>query len=173
MDNQVIENIKTRRSVRSFLDKIPDDELIDKITEAGTYAPTGMNKQSPTVIVIKDKETRKILSEMNAKVIGRTGDPYYGAPIIILVLADSSAHTYIEDGSLVLGTMMLAAHSLGLASCWIHREKEMFESKEGKALLAKWGLDKNLCGIGSLALGYPADKLPEAKPRKANYVKII
>ena len=173
MDNEVITNIKTRRSVRSFLDKVPDDELINKITEAGTYAPTGMNKQSPTIVVIKDKETRNILSKMNAEIMGRTGDPYYGAPIIILVLADPSAHTYIEDGSLVLGTMMLATHSLGLASCWIHREKEMFESKEGKALLEKWGIDKNLVGIGSLALGYPADKLPEAKPRKKDYVKII
>ena len=173
MDNEVITNIKTRRSVRSFLDKVPDDELINKITEAGTYAPTGMNKQSPTIVVIKDKETRNILSKMNAEIMGREGDPYYGAPIVILVLADPSVHTYIEDGSLVLGTMMLAAHSLGLASCWIHREKEMFESEEGKDLLQKWGIDKNLVGIGSLALGYPTDKLPEVKPRKKDYVKII
>ena len=155
MDNEVIKNIKTRRSIRAYLDKEVSDELIDKVTEAGTYAPSGMSRQSATIVVIKDKNTRDLISKMNAKVMGRDIDPYYGAPVIILVLADSNVNTWVEDGSLVLENMMLAANSLGLGTVWVHREKEMFDSEEGKELLAKWGLKTSLRGVGSIALGYP------------------
>ncbi len=169
MDNEVIKNIKTRRSIRSYLDKPVSDELIDKVTEAGTYAPSGMSRQSATIVVIKDKETRDLISKINAEVMKRDIDPYYGAPVIILVLADPSINTYVEDGSLVLGNMMLAAHSLGLGSVWVHREKEMFDSPKGKELLEKWGLNTSLRGVGSIALGYPkVDGV--AHPIKANYV---
>ncbi len=169
MDNEVIKNIKTRRSVRSFLDKPVSDELIDKVAEAGSYAPSGMNKQSSTIVVVKDKETRDLISKLNAEVMNRDTDPYYGAPVIILVLADPSVHTYVEDGSLVLENMMLAAHSLGLASVWVHREREIFDSNSGKELLKKWGLDSSLRGVGSIALGY-AKMDGVLHPRKSNYI---
>lgn len=169
MDNEVIKNIKTRRSIRTYLDKPVSDELIDKVTEAGTYAPSGMSRQSATIVVIKDKTTRDLISKMNAEVMKRDVDPYYGAPVIILVLADPSINTYIEDGSLVLENMMLAAHSLGLGSVWVHREKEMFDSTQGKLLLEKWGLNTSLRGVGSIALGY-AKVDGVAHPIKDNYV---
>ncbi len=170
MNNPILENIKKRRSVRKYSSKIISDELIDLVTEAGTYAPTGMNRQSPTIVVIKDKETRDIISKLNASIMGVDKDPYYGAPVVILVLADPSAHTYIEDGSCVLENMMLAATSLDLDSVWVHREKEMFVTDEGQKLLAKWGLPTSLVGVGSIALGYKEGEVPPSHPRKENYV---
>ena len=169
MENQTINDLINRRSVRSFLDKPVEEEKIDLITKAGEYAPTGMNKQSPQILVIENKKIRDLLSKMNAEVMGTNNDPYYGAPIIILVLADPSAHTYVQDGSLVLGNMMNAAHALGLASVWINRVKEMFETEKGKELLSLWGLNPNLVGIGSLALGYIKGDYPIAKERKKGY----
>ncbi len=168
--NAVLDNIKTRRSVRKFLPRQVEEDKLDLILEAGTYAPTGMGKQSPVIVAVQDPETIKQLIAMNAKVMHSDSNPYYGAPTILLVLADSQRGTYVEDGSCVLENMMLAAHSLGLESCWIHREKEMFETQEGKDLLKKWGIDETLAGVGALALGYPDGEIPAAKPRKSNYV---
>ncbi len=170
MDNEVIKNMLTRRSVRSYQDKMVDDDSLDLVAKAGEYAASGMNRQPSTIVVVKDKQTRDLLSKMNAKIMGVNKDPYYGAPIIILVLADKNVHTYVEDATLVLANMMLAAHSLGLASCWIHREKEMFESNEGIELLKKWNLPLNLVGVGALAIGYAKGEIPAAHPRKDNYI---
>lgn len=168
--NDILENIKTRRSVRAYkADEVPE-EMLNAVLEAGTYAPTGMGKQSPVIVAVTDKATRDTLMKMNAAVMGVSSDPYYGAPVIVLVLADPTAHTYVQDASCVLENMMLAAHALGLGSVWVNREKEMFESKEGKALLKKWNLPSTLAGVGSIALGYPAGVLPEAKPRKDGYI---
>lgn len=168
--NQVIQTIKTRRSVRAYKqDPVPED-MLDAVLEAGTYAPTGMGRQSPVIVAVTDKDTRNQLMKMNAAVMGTDSDPYYGAPVIVLVLADASAHTYVQDASCVLENMMLAAHSLGLGSVWINREKEMFESKEGKQLLEKWNLPSTLVGVGALALGYPAAQPAPAKPRKDGYI---
>lgn len=168
--NQVIQTIKTRRSVRAYKqDPVPED-MLDAVLEAGTYAPTGMDRQSPVIVAVTDKDTRSQLMKMNAAVMGTDSDPYYGAPVIVLVLADASAHTYVQDASCVLENMMLAAHSLGLGSVWINREKEMFESAEGKALLQKWGLIAPLEGVGAIALGYPAAPPAPAKPRKDGYI---
>lgn len=170
MENEVIKNILTRRSVRNYEDKMVDDDLLDLVAKAGEYAASGMNRQPSSIIVVKDKQTRDLLSKMNAKVMGVNKDPYYGAPVIILVLADKNVYTYVEDATLVLANMMLAAHSLGLASCWIHREKEMFESNEGLELLKKWNLPLNLAGVGALALGYAKGEIPTSHPRKDNYI---
>ena len=168
--NQVIQTIKTRRSVRAYKqDPVPED-MLDAVLEAGTYAPTGMGRQSPVIVAVTDKDTRNQLMKMNAAVMGTDSDPYYGAPVIVLVLADASAHTYVQDASCVLENMMLAAHSLGLGSVWIYREKEMFESKEGKRLLEKWNLPSTRAGVGALALGYPAAQPAPAKPRKDGYI---
>ncbi len=169
MDNAVIENIKSRRSIRKYLSKDVPFELLDKVADAGTYAPSGRSLQSSTIVLIKNKKVRDELSKLNASIMKADIDPYYGAPNIIIVLGDSNVNTYVEDGSLVLMNMMLAAHSLGLGTVWVHREREMFETSEGKALLKSWGLDPSLKGIGALAIGYP-DSEGTLHPHKDNYV---
>lgn len=169
MDNAVIENIKSRRSIRKYLSKDVPDELLNKVVEAGTYAPSGRSLQSSTIVVIKNKKVRDELSKLNASIMKADIDPYYGSPNIIIVLADSNVNTYVEDGSLVLMNMMLAAHSLGLGTVWVHREREMFETSQGKALLKSWGLDPSLKGVGALAIGYP-DGEGTLHPHKDNYV---
>lgn len=173
MTNEVIKAIESRRSVRKYLSKPVPHELLKQVAEAGTYAPTAKNLQSPTIIVVTKDEDLKELRKLNAEVLGTTSDPYYGAPAIILVLADSNVGPYVQDASCVLMDMMLAAHSLGLATCWINREKEMFDMEEGKALLKKWGIDPALKGVGALAIGYPDGPLPPIKPRKADYIHFV
>ena len=170
MSENILQNILTRRSVRAYKQDPVPEELLDKVLEAGTYAPTGMGRQSPVIVAVKNKPTRDKLMKMNAAVMGTDNDPYYGAPVIVLVLADKAANTRVQDASCVLENMMLAAHALGLASVWVNREKEMFESAEGKALLQKWGLIAPLEGVGAIALGYPAASPAPAKPRKDGYI---
>ncbi len=171
--NEVIRNLMERRSVRAYQDKQVPEDMLKEILEAGRWAPSGMNRQPVLFIAVQDKETRDTLSRMNAAVMGNSGDPFYGAPTVILVLVDKSAGTGVEDGALALGNMLNAAYSLGLGSCWIHRAKEMFESEEGKALLHKWGVQGDYRGVGCCILGYPADGFPAAKPRKEGNVLII
>ena len=166
----ILDVIKTRRSVRAYKSNAVPTELLDKVLEAGTYAPTGKNRQSPVIVAITDKDTRKLIGELNAAVLGADTDPYYGAPVVVLVLVDPSVNTRVEDGACVLENMMLEAHSLGLATVWVHREREIFDAPSGKELLKKWGLNENLQGVGSIALGYASGDLPEAKPRKDGYI---
>ena len=164
-----------RRSCRKFKpDMISDDEL-NAIIKAGTYAPSGMGKQSSIIIAIKDKELRSKLVSENAKIMGtKEGfDPFYGAPVILIVLADKSIPTYIYDGSLVMGNMMNAAESLGIGSIWIHRAKEEFESEFGKNILKELGIKGDYEGLGHCALGYIDGSKPEAHKRKDNYVYVI
>lgn len=163
------EDLLTRRSVRKYSDRPVEDEKLDKVLTAGLYAPTGMNNQAPILVAVQDKETRDRLSRMNAAVMGASGDPFYGAPCVIVVLSDPERMTWVEDGSLVLGNLMNAAHSLGLGSCWIHRAKECFDTPEGKALLRAWGVPENYRGVGNCILGYAAEE-PEAKPRKSGRI---
>ncbi len=172
--SEVFDNIYTRRSYRSYkTDMVPRD-LIEKVCEVGTFAATGMNRQSPVIIAVTNKETRNRLMELNASVMGREGtDPFYGAPVILIVLADKNVSTHVYDGSLVLGNMMLAAHELGLGSCWIHRAREEFETEEGKAFLKGLGIEGDYEGIGHLALGYPDGDEPALRPRKDDYVYFI
>ena len=152
---------------------VPQED-IDKILEAGTYAPTGSGRQSPIIIAVTNKEMRDKLSAMNAKVMGKEGDdPFYGAPVVLVVLADKSKSTYLYDGSLVMGNLMLAAYDQGLGSCWIHRAKEEFESEEGKAILRELGIEGDYEGIGHCVLGYAAQPLPAPSPRKDHYVYYI
>lgn len=163
------EDLLTRRSVRKYTDRQVEDEKLDKVLTAGLYAPTGMNNQLPVLVAVRDKETRDKLSRMNAAVMGASGDPFYGAPCVIVVLSDPERMTWVEDGSLVLGNLMNAAHSLGLGSCWIHRAKECFDTPEGKALLRAWGVPENYRGVGNCILGYAAEE-PEAKLRKSGRI---
>jgi len=168
--NEVIKAIKERRSVKSYKPDAVPTELLDAILEAGTYAPTGRNMQSPIIIAVTDKAVRDRLARLNAEVMGMDGDPFYGAPAVLVVLADKSRSTYLYDGSLVMENLMLAAHSLGLGSCWIHRAKEVFDSPEGREILASLGVEGDFEGIGNCIVGY-ADKAPaERKPRKENYI---
>ena len=168
--NETLNTLKTRRSVRAYLPEQIKEEELRQILEAGEYAPTGMGAQSPVMVAVQDPETIRLLSRLNAAVMGNSGDPFYGAPTVIVVLADKNRGTCVEDGSLVMGNLMNAAASLGVASCWIHRAREVFESAEGKALLEKWGLSQDYIGVGNCILGYAAGPVPEAKPRKDNYV---
>ena len=170
--NETLKVMETRRSCRNFdKKKMVSAEDIEAIVKAGTYAPTGRGKQSPIIIAVTNKELRDQIATENAKIMGTDMDPFYGAPVVLVVLADKSRPTHVYDGSLVMGNLMNAAHAVGVASCWIHRAKEEFESEEGKALLRKWGIEGDYAGIGHCILGYAAEggEAP-AKPRKEDYV---
>lgn len=170
--NTTMNDLLTRRSVRSYTDEVPPVEVIEEICKAGTYAPTGMNRQAPIIIAVTNREVRDKMSQLNAAVFGMDSDPFYGAPVVLVVLADTTAAmTWKEDGSLVMGNLLNAAHAKGLGSCWIHRAKEVFETEEGKAILRDLGIDDTkYVGIGNCILGYTAGDYPEARPRKENYV---
>ncbi len=169
--NVIIENIISRRSVKSYKDAMPPAEIIKEICKAGTYAPTGMGMQSPIIIAITNRELRDRLSRMNASIMNMTDfDPFYNAPVVLVVLAKKEIGTHVYDGTLVMENLMLAAHSFGLGSCWIHRAKEEFESEEGKQILRDLGIEGEWEGIGHCIVGY-TDKEPAAqKPRKGNYI---
>ena len=168
--SEALEVMRQRRSVRSYkADPIPR-ELLEKVLEAGTYAPTGMGRQSPIILAVTDKALRDRIAKLNAAVMGRDNDPFYGAPAVLVVLADKSVPTSLYDGSLVMGNLLNAAHDVGLGACWIHRAKEVFASEEGKAILRELGVEGDYEGIGNCIIGYAATPLPEAKPRKEGYV---
>lgn len=171
--NTTMEDLLTRRSIRSYTDEVPPMEVIEEICKAGTYAPTGMNRQAPIIIAVTNREVRDRMSKLNAGVFGRDDtDPFYGAPVVLVVLSDTTAAmTWKEDGSLVMGNLLNAAHAKGLGSCWIHRAKEVFETEEGKAILRDLDIDDTkYVGIGNCILGYVKGDYPEARPRKENYV---
>ena len=168
--NETLKTLKERRSCRSYRPDPVPAEILDRILEAGTYAASGMGRQSAIMIAVTDKKVRDQLSKMNAAVMGSAADPFYGAPAVIVVLADRSVGTYLYDGSLVMGNLMNAAHALGVASCWIHRAKEEFDSEEGKAILKELGIEGDYEGIGHCILGYAAQESNPAAPRKENFI---
>jgi nitroreductase len=170
--NEVIQAMETRRSVRSYKPDMVPDEIIDQIVEAGTYAASGMGCQSPIIVAVTNREMRDRLARMNAKIGGWKADfdPFYGAPAVLIVLADRARVTAVYDGSLVMGNLMLAAHALGVGSCWIHRAKEEFDSEEGKQILASLGIHGDYEGIGHCILGYEQQPAAPAAPRKAGRV---
>ncbi len=167
-----IEAILSRKSVKAFQSTPVPKECIEKIVEAGTYVPTGRNLQSPIILAVTNKQLRDKLSRLNAQIMGAEGDPFYGAPAVLVVLAKKECRTRVYDGSLVMGNLLLAAHELGLGACWIHRAKETFELPEGKEILQSLGIDEEYEGIGNCVLGYAA-KAPSAKPRKENWVYYV
>ena len=175
MENEVIKALKTRRSVRSYKPEQITDEELRTVLEAGTWAPTGKGFQDPWIVAVQNPQLLEKISRMNAEVWGKDIDPFYGAPTYVLVFGSDPGRwaNSVPDGSLVLGNMMNAAHAIGLGSCWINREREMFATEEGKALMQEMGLPEGLIGIGALALGYPAAAPREPKPRKENYYRII
>ena len=172
IQNEILNAIASRRSCRAYKPEQITKEELEAVLRAGTFAPSAMNRQSAKIVVVQDAKTRAQLTRMNAAVMGNTGDPMYGAPTILVVLADANARCGVQDGSLVMGNLMNAAAAIGLGSCWINRAKETFETPEGKALLAKWGLDpEKYIGVGYCILGYPAPNGTRTPgPRKAGYV---
>ena len=164
------ENMLSRRSVKAYKPDMVPKELIDRVIEAGLYAASGRNWQAGIVLAVTDRTMRDRLSKMNATIMGTEGDPFYGAPVVLVVLGDKQYPTHVYDGSLMLGNMMLAANELGLGSCWIHRAKEEFASDEGKEILRSLGIEGEYEGIGHLILGYPAGKPKAAAPRRENRV---
>ena len=173
MTNEVLQALLSRRSCRAYADRTVERELLDEVLRVGTYAPTGMNRQSPIMLVADSPERIKELSRLNAEVMGATGDPFYGAPIVVSVLADSRIRTWQEDGSLVIGNLLNAAHALGLAGCWIHRAREVFASSRGREILDSLGIGEEYVGVGHCILGYPKEAPGEAKPRKEGYIRYI
>ena len=173
--NETLKALKERRSCRNFKPDMVKEDDLKAIIEAGTYAATGMGKQSPIIIAVTDKEMRDKISEENRKIGGWDSgfDPFYGAPVILIVLAKKDVPTHVYDGSLVMGNLMNAAESLGVGSIWIHRAKEEFESDFGKDILKKLGIEDEYEGIGHCALGYAAEPAKTAAPRKENYVYCI
>lgn len=171
MENVILKALKERRSVRRYQSRQVEEEKLSAILEAGTYAATGMNRQSPIMVVVQNPEAREKLRKMNASVMGNPDmDPFYGAPTIVIVLADRNVSTCVEDGSLVMGNLLNAAHAVGVDSCWIHRAKQEFDSEEGKQLLREWGIEGDYIGVGHCILGYREGDKPDTKPRKENYI---
>lgn len=170
--NNTINDIMNRRSIRKYKPEQITREELDIILQAAICAPTGKNRQSPILIAVQNKEVRDLLSRMNAQVLGADVDPFYGAPTVVVVLAKADSPHAVQDGSLVLGNMMTAAKAIGLGSCWINRAREVFDSAEGKQLLARWGVEGDYIGVGNCILGYP-DEEPVMKPRKPDYIRYI
>ncbi|MBQ8742990.1 MAG: nitroreductase family protein [Clostridia bacterium] len=171
MENEVLKCLKERRSIKSYDNsrKVGDTEL-SLILEAGTYAPTGRNRQSPVMVAVRNADVIDEMSKINAEILGASSDPFYSAPCVIVVFADTNVNTAIEDASLVMGNLLNAAHSLGLGACWVHRAKETFETEKGRALMKKWGLGDNYVGVGNCILGYRNAEMPATRPRKEDYI---
>ncbi len=167
-----VEDLKNRRSIRKYKAECPTAAEINAVIEAGVCAPSGMNQQSAIIIAITNKAEIEYLSKLNAQVRGHEGDPFYGAPAALLVMVRSDSPYGVQDGSLVMGNLMNAAYAVGLGSCWINRQKEVFELPEGKALLKKWGIEGEYTGVGACILGYPAEER-KMSPRKENYVYYV
>ena len=171
---EALENMLTRRSVKKYKSDPVAKADIDKIIAAGLQAPSGLNKQAPIILAVTNPKVRDELSKLNAgKDPFFRSDPFYGAPVVLVVLADKSVPTYLYDGSLVMENMLLAAHALGLGACWIHRARETFETPDGKAILKSLGIEGEYEGIGNCIVGYPDGELPAEKPRKENRVYYV
>ena len=171
--NEFIKQLKNRRSIRSYKQVQIEDSLLHEILEAGKYAPSGMGDQSTLMVVLQNKEIINQILKMNAEAVGGADDPFYGAPTVVVVFADTSRDTYVEDGSLVMGNLMNAAFSLGVDSCWIHRAKQVFDSPQGRKLAQQWGVPDHYVGVGNCILGYRDEEYPEPAERKADFVRFV
>jgi nitroreductase len=166
---ETLKDLKTRRAVRKYKPDPVAPELLNAVLEAGTYAPTAMGAQRACIVAITNKAQRDQVSRLNAGIMGREDDPFYGAPVVCVVFADNSWPMAVKDGSLIMGNLLNAAHAVGLGSCWIDRAQPVFETEEGKALMAQWGVPAEYIGVGNCILGYPDDE-PAPAPRKDGYI---
>ena len=113
--NEVLNCLETRRSCRAYRPEQVPEEALQEILRAGLYAPSGMGRQSVKLLVVQDPAAIAALERLNGGVLGSPeAHPFYGAPTVCVVLADAAAFTAVEDGSLALGNLMNAAHSLGI-----------------------------------------------------------
>lgn len=165
--------LANRRSIRKYKDQQITQEELNSVLQAGVCAPTGKNLQSPIIVVVQNKDDIAYMSKLNAQIGGFKIDPFYGAPTVLVVLADANNNNAIPDGSLVMGNLMNAAYANGLGSCWINRARELFDMPEGKALLEKWGIEGEYIGIGNCILGYADEEHPAMKPRKEDYIRYV
>ena len=174
MMNDMIQMLKTRRSCRAYMAQNVEDSVLDAILEAGTYAPTGMGRQSPLIVCVQDKEIRDKISKLNASILQTDTDPFYGAPIVVIVFGDTRVPTYRDDANLVIGNLLNAAHGMGVDSCYIYRAREVFQTSEGQKLMKQWGIDSAYEGVGNVILGYgkPEGKKAAAQ-RKEDYIRKI
>lgn len=165
-----IDDLISRRSIRKYKPQQITRQELETVLLAGTYAPTALDRQSPVMVAVQDKQTRDTIAKLNGSVFPmNVADPFYGAPTVIVVFADSTFPNSLKDASLVMGNLMNAAHALGLGSCWIDRAYEVFQTEEGRELMRVWGLDEKYVGVGNCILGYP-DQSPRTSQRKADYV---
>lgn len=171
MENSFINTLKSRRSCRHYQPQQITDEELNAVLEAGTWAPTAHGAQDPVIVAVQNAELRQELVALNARVRGGSADPYYGAPTLVLVFVSANNENGLQDGSCVLQNMMLAAHALGLGSCWINREIQMFNMPEGKELMQKMGLPEGLAGVGAISLGYEATEPAAPSPEKRTISK--
>ncbi len=170
--NETVKTLCNRHSTKKYIDRQVPDEILDQILNAGLYAPSGLNNQQVYMVAVRDQKTRDLLAELNTRIRGVADDTFYGAPCVIVVLANPEANTWVEDGSLVMGNLLNAATALGVDSCWIHRARETFDLPEGKELLKAWGLPENLRGVGNCILGYGKGESPRKPRREGRIVKI-
>ena len=173
MKKEAMEVLRNRRSIRQYKDMQVSKEDLQAVLELGTYAPTSRGLQLPIIVAVQDKETVEQLAKMNAAVLDREGNPYHNAPTIVIVFSPGDSRTCVEDGSAVMTQLLISAYAVGLGSCWINREKQMFETPEGKELMKKWGVPENFVGVGGFSLGYPDGDHPEPIPRKDDYIIIV
>ncbi len=173
MNTEAIRNLLDRKSCRSFTEEPVDKDLLATVLQCGTHAPTGRNAQSALIVAVENKETRDKLAKLNGAVMGATSDPFYGAPVVVLVLGLQNGCTPFEDGCLIMGNMLNAAYACGLGGCYIHRARQMFESEEGKAMLADWGITEEVFGIGCLILGNIKGELHPDLERKPDYIRYV
>lgn len=172
--NDLIQMFKTRRSCKAYTDQKVEESVLDAILEAGTYAPTGMGRQSPLIVCVQDQETRDKISQLNAAIMKTDIDPFYGAPIVVVVFGDTRVPTYRDDANLVMGNLLNAAHAAGVDSCYIYRAREVFQTPEGQELMKQWGIDPAYEGIGNVILGYgKPEGIKPAANRKADYIRKI
>ncbi|ATW26868.1 nitroreductase family protein [Candidatus Formimonas warabiya] len=184
--NETLYNILTRRSIRQYQQKQLKDEEVQSILEAGQFAPSAMNQQSWHITVVQSKEMlqkingtcRAVFLKSGVKNMEERGkaenfSPFYHAPTFIIVCGEANAIAPQNDGSLALGNMLLAAHSLGIGSCWIHAMNYVFSTEEGKALKKELGIPEGYVSVGAAAFGYKAGESPAPAPRKEGTVHII
>ncbi len=173
MNTEAIRNLLERKSCRSFTEEPVDQTLLETVLTCGTHAPTGRNAQSALIVAVENKDMRDRLSQLNAAVMGAAADPFYGAPVVVIVLGLKDGCTPFEDGNLIMGNMLNAAYACGLGGCYIHRARQMFDSAEGKAILKEWGITEEVFGIGCLILGNIQGDLHPDLERKPDYIRYV
>ncbi|MCR5089396.1 MAG: nitroreductase [Oscillospiraceae bacterium] len=170
--NTTLNALKNRRSIRRYKAEMPEKADIEQIIEAGLYAASGKGGQSSIIVAVTNRELRDRLMEMNRSFwnVDSVADPFYGAPVVLIVLAKKGTPFTVADGSLTMGNLMQAAYSLGLGSCWINRAREEFETEEGKAILRELGIEGEWEGVGHCILGYIDGEEPKPAPRREGRV---